>query len=75
VARVFDEMLTSRSLNAEQIQFLQQTMIGCGAVAKTERMIEDLANQSLEALSELEISEAGKAHLRGLALKVINRDK
>jgi geranylgeranyl diphosphate synthase type I len=75
VARVFDEMLTSRSLNAEQIQFLQQTMIGCGAVAKTERMIEDLANQSLEALSELEISETGKAQLRGLALKVINRDK
>jgi geranylgeranyl diphosphate synthase type I len=75
VARVFDEMLTSRSLNAEQIQFLQQTMIGCGAVAKTERMIEDLANQSLEALSELEISEAGKAQLRVLALKVINRDK
>lgn len=75
VARVFDEMLTSGSLNAEQIQFIQQTMVGCGALAKTERMIEDLADQSLEALSELEISEEGKAMLRQLALAVIKRDR
>ena len=74
VARVFDEMLTSRSLTTEQINFLQQTIIGCGALHKTERMIDDLANQSLEALSQLEIGEAGKSELRALALKVIRRD-
>jgi geranylgeranyl diphosphate synthase type I len=74
VGRVFDEMLTSRSLNDEQITFLQQTIIGCGALAKAERMIEDLANQALEALSELEISDAARENLRGLAVKVIRRD-
>jgi geranylgeranyl diphosphate synthase type I len=74
VGRVFDEMLTSRSLNDEQITFLQQTIIGCGALAKAERMIEDLANQALEALSELEITDAARANLRQLAVKVIRRD-
>ena len=74
VGRVFDEMLTSRSLDADQIKFLQQTIVGCGALQKTERMIEDLANQALEALSELEIGAAGKEQLRQLALKVIQRD-
>ncbi|MFM5905062.1 MAG: polyprenyl synthetase family protein [Micrococcales bacterium] len=74
VAAVFDEMLTSRELNEEQIKFLQQTIIGCGALAKAERMIDELADQCFEALSLLDISEPARDQLRGLAQKVIKRD-
>ena len=74
VGRVFDEMLSSRNLNNEQITFLQQTIVGCGALAKVEAMIEDLANQALEALSSLEITDAARDNLRQLAFKVIRRD-
>jgi geranylgeranyl diphosphate synthase type I len=74
VAAVFDDMLTSRELNDEQITFLQQTIVSCGALAKTERMIDELADQSFEALSILDISEAARDQLRGLAQKVIKRD-
>lgn len=72
---VFDEMLTSRDLSAEQIEFLQQTIISSGALAKTERMIEDLAAQSLDALETLELEAHAKEMLHKLALKVIKRDK
>ncbi|MEN9715477.1 MAG: hypothetical protein RJA35_944 [Actinomycetota bacterium] len=74
VAKVFDEMLTSRHLDEEQIKSLQQTIVGSGALAKTERMMEDLADQALEALSGLEIGESSREQLRALALKVIQRD-
>ena len=74
VAGVFDEMLSLRELDAEQIKFLQQTIVDSGALAKTERMIEDLADQSLEALGALEIAEPAKQALHALALKVIKRD-
>lgn len=73
VGRVFDEMLSSRSLTAEQVTFLQQTIKGCGALAKTEQMIEELANESLAALEMLEINETAKRMLRELAMRVINR--
>ena len=75
VARVFDEMISSRSLDEDQIKSLQQTIIGSGALNKTERMIEDLASQSLEALETLEIGADAKAKLRELAEMVINRQK
>lgn len=74
IAGVFDEMLSLRELDEEQIRYLQETIVGSGALAKTERMIEDLADQSLEALGALEIDADAKAALRGLALKVIRRD-
>ncbi len=74
VSKVFDDLLTSRNLDEQQIKFLQNTISGCGALAKTEAMIEDLANQSLEALSLLEVTETAREQLRGLALKVIRRD-
>jgi geranylgeranyl diphosphate synthase, type I len=73
VARVFDEMISSRELDEDQIKSLQQTIIGSGALGKTERMIEDLAAQSLEALAGLEIGAEAKAKLRDLAEKVIHR--
>jgi geranylgeranyl diphosphate synthase type I len=73
VGAIFDEMLSSRNLTQEQIGFLQQTISGSGALAKTERMIEELADESLNALDSLEINEKAKLQLRELALKVINR--
>jgi len=74
VAKVFDEMLTSRELDEDQIKSLQQTIVGSGALAKTERLMEDLADQALEALSSLEIAEPARQQLQALALKVINRN-
>jgi geranylgeranyl diphosphate synthase type I len=74
VGKIFDELLTSRELDAEQIGFLQQCMVDSGALDKSERMIEDLANQSLEALSHLEISEEARTNLQQLAAKAIRRD-
>jgi geranylgeranyl diphosphate synthase type I len=73
VGKVFDEMLTSRSLTNEQVTFLQQTIKGCGALEKTEQMIEELANESLAALDMLNINMVAKQMLRELAMKVINR--
>lgn len=71
--QIFDEMLAQRDLNAEQIAFLQQTIIGSGALSKTERMIEELADESLAALELLQLEPFAKAQLKELAMKVINR--
>lgn len=71
--RVFDELLSQRDLTPEQISFMQQTIIGSGALAKTERMIEELADESLAALELLELETFAKDQLKDLALKVINR--
>ena len=73
VGRVFDEMLASRDLSEDQIKFLQQTIIGCGALKKTESLIEELGNESLELLEKIEIDSEAKNALRELALFVINR--
>lgn len=74
MCKIFEELLTARELDAEQIKFMQDAMVDSGALAKTEGMIEDLANQSLEALSSLEISEQARENLKALANKVIRRD-
>ncbi|AOY56177.1 polyprenyl synthetase family protein [Candidatus Rhodoluna planktonica] len=74
VGKIFDELLTSRSLDAEQISFMQQTIIDSGALAKTERMMNDLADESLHNLKQIEMDSNAKAMLEQLALKVINRD-
>ena len=71
---IFDELLTSRELTAEQIGFLQQTIRGCGALAQTERMIEELGNEALANLDALALGDEAKQALRGLALKVMNRE-
>ena len=73
VGSVFDEMLTSRDLSDDQIRFLQQTISGCGALKKTETLIEDLGNQSMALLEQIEIESDAKNALRELALLVINR--
>ena len=71
--RIFDELLTSRELDANQIAFLQQAIIDSGALEKSERMINDLADESLLALADLPIDDTAKANLKLLAERVINR--
>jgi geranylgeranyl diphosphate synthase type I len=73
VGRVFDDMLSSRELSDDQIRFLQQTIIGCGALKKTETMIDELGTESLALLEKIEIDEEAKSALRELARFVINR--
>jgi geranylgeranyl diphosphate synthase type I len=73
VGRVFDEMLTSRELSDDQIRFLQQTIVGCGALKKTEDLIEQLGTESMQLLEKIELEAEAKDALRQLALLVINR--
>jgi geranylgeranyl diphosphate synthase type I len=73
VGKVFDDMLSSRDLNDDQIKFLQQSIVGCGALKKTEAMIEDLGTESLRLLEEIEIDTEAKSALRELARFVMNR--
>ena len=74
VGALFDGLLTSRDLSPEQIGFLQQTIKGGGALAKTEQMIEELGNEALASLDSLTLGAEAKAALRQLALKVMNRE-
>ena len=75
VRRIFDEMLSARELGENQISFLQQTIIGAGALKKTEQMIESLGDDALEKLEAIELEPSAKDALRTLARQVINRDK
>lgn len=75
VRNIFDEMLAARDLNSDQISFLQQTIIGAGALKKTETMIEELGNQALERLQAIELETGAKSALIELANQVMNRDK
>ena len=71
--KLFDELMASRDLTDEQVRLLQETIRGSGALAKVERMIEELSNESLLALSQLQLDPYGKTQLEGLARKVVNR--
>lgn len=73
VGKLFDEMLSSRELTDEQVAFLQQTIIGAGALEKVERTITELADKSMDALERIEIDTQAKANLRWMAQKVIDR--
>lgn len=70
----FEELLTSRELENQQIEFMQKLIKESGALDKTERMINELADRSLEALDQAELESEGKEVLKSLALKVIKRD-
>ncbi|MEY4452080.1 MAG: hypothetical protein RLZZ380_1201 [Actinomycetota bacterium] len=71
--KLFDELMSNRDLNAEQIRLLQETIKGSGALAKVEQMIDEYGNESLLALQQLQLDEFGKENLKALALKVVNR--
>jgi geranylgeranyl pyrophosphate synthase len=53
---------------------MQKLIQESGALEKTERMIIELGDRSLEALESSNLEENAKAELRALALKVVNRD-
>ena len=73
VGEMFDQMLTSRELSDDQIRFLQQTIVSCGALKKTESMIEELADQSMSLLQQIELEQTAKKALSELSALVINR--
>jgi geranylgeranyl diphosphate synthase type I len=66
-------MLSSRDLTDEQVGFLQQTIIGSGALEKVERTISELADQAMAALNRIQLEPQALAHLKTMAQKVINR--
>jgi geranylgeranyl diphosphate synthase type I len=74
MAESFEELLTSRELDAQQIAFMQKLIQDSGALEKTERMIVELADRSLDSLDASSLEPTAKAELKSLALKVINRD-
>jgi geranylgeranyl diphosphate synthase type I len=74
MAESFEELLTSRELDNHQIAFMQKLIQDSGALAKTERMIVELGDRSLESLDAANLEESAKATLKALALKVISRD-
>ncbi|MEY3483343.1 MAG: hypothetical protein RLZZ218_178 [Actinomycetota bacterium] len=74
MAESFEELLTSRELDTHQIAFMQKLIQDSGALAKTERMIVELGDRSLESLDAATLEESAKATLKALALKVISRD-
>ena len=74
MAESFEELLTSRALDTHQIAFMQKLIQDSGALAKTERMIVELGDRSLESLDAANLEESAKATLKALALKVISRD-
>ena len=74
VSKEFDKLLTSGKLSEHQIGFLQQTIKGSGALAKTEQVMNQLADNALSALSHLEIVPAAKLALEALARKVVDRE-
>ena len=74
MAKSFEELLTSRDLDPGQIAFMQKLIKDSGALEKTERMIVELADRSLDSLEAASLEPTAKAALKSLALKVINRD-
>lgn len=74
VGKLIDELLTGKEIEAEQIDFLQKVIRESGALAKTERMIEELGEECFAALDLLDIDPAAKVQLRRLAEKVLSRD-
>lgn len=74
VGKLIDELLTSKDIESEQIEFLQSIIRESGALAKTERMIEELGEECFAALDLLDIDADAKSELRGLAKKVLSRD-
>jgi geranylgeranyl diphosphate synthase type I len=73
VARIFDELLTSGEIDGEQLEFMRTTIQDSGALAKTERLIEEHSNRAIEALSNLALTDQARQMLSLLTEKVIYR--
>jgi geranylgeranyl diphosphate synthase, type I len=75
VAKIFEELLTAREIDDEQVSFMQQAIIESGARSLVEKMIAEYSESALAALAALEISELGRERLGQLTEAVINRAK
>lgn len=75
VGRVFEDLLGDRDLEAEQIEFMQETIEESGALRKTELLIEEYSAKSREALGLLEIAEPARERFGLLSDAVTNRNK
>jgi geranylgeranyl diphosphate synthase type I len=75
VGRVFEELLTSGELDAEQIEFMRNLIVESGALGKSESLITEYSSRSIDALAVLDISEEARLALAQLANAVINRAK
>lgn len=75
VAGVFMNLLGDRELEAEQIEFMQQSIEESGALKRTELLIEEYSHQSQIALSKLNISDGSRLRFAELADAVTNRSK
>ena len=73
IARIFNDLLSERDLEAEQIEFMQQTIRDSGALEKTERMMQEYGDRALEVLETLDLEPVAKGKLQDLAEKVISR--
>lgn len=70
---VLDEMLGDPELTAEQVSFLQATIVESGALDRVEAMIADYAKQADRALSGTRLDNAAVGDLRDLARAATER--
>jgi geranylgeranyl diphosphate synthase type I len=73
VSKIFNELLVAGEIEDEQLSFMRQTITDSGALAKTERMIEEHSTRAIEALAGLEVNNQARRMLSQLTEKVINR--
>lgn len=73
IAKIFNDLLSERELESEQIEFMQQTIRDSGALDRTERMMQEYGDRALEVLDTLELEAEAKMKLKDLAEKVISR--
>ena len=73
-ARVFDELLGDRSLDAEQIAMLQTAVRDSGAVDHVERVISHQLEQARAALAQAPLARSARDELTALADAVTRRE-
>ena len=72
--RVFDELVGDPHLDAEQIEMLQRTIRGTGAVEQVEQMIARNLERATGALADSPLRPEARAQLTALAHRVSKRD-
>ena len=73
IAKIFNDLLSERELESEQIEFMQQTIRDSGALEKTERMMQEYGDRALQVLETLDLEPVAKGKLQDLAERVISR--
>jgi len=71
--RIFNEMLGDRELTGQQIEVMQETLQGTGALSTIEDMITDYVNEAMNALSQAPLAPGAVTELTRLAEAVTKR--